>query len=83
MSRLLVTMNRIDEAEIFTRKALNIHRHLKRQVGLAHCKLFLARIAEKRGEIENARLYAKESAELFTIYGAKEDITEDLNRLQQ
>ncbi len=82
MARLMVAMDRLEDAEAYNREAMSELTILKRQLGRAHCKYNLALIAEKRGNLDEALAYAEEAAELFLHYGAKEDIAEDLARIR-
>lgn len=82
MTKLLVQTGRLDEAEAYNRESYAIDCRLKRAVGVAYCKLNLALIAEKRGNLSQALVYANESANLFLEYGAKEDIAEHLKRIR-
>ena len=48
LAKLMTGLKRLPEAEEFNLRAENILVLLRRQVGVAYCKLNLARIAEQR-----------------------------------
>jgi tetratricopeptide (TPR) repeat protein len=81
MSGLMIRMNRLVDAESFNHNALQILQKLKRQCGVAHCKLNLARIAERRGDIPEAANLVKEAADLFKAFGAPQEARLDLDRI--
>lgn len=82
MTKLLVKIGKLDEAEAYNRESYAIDCRLKRAVGIAYCKLNLALIAEKRGDFTQSLAYANEAEGLFSQYGSKEDIAEHLNRIR-
>lgn len=82
ISSIYVKMGQLSEASEFNSKAELILTKLKRYKGRAYCKLNQARILNMSGDQSSAMHYAEEAYELFTIYGAKEDVTDELNSLR-
>lgn len=82
LCKLMIHQNKLEDAEAYNREALIILSRLKRQAGEAHCKHNIALIAEKRGDLEQALAYINEAAKLFFVFGAKEDILDDLERIK-
>jgi hypothetical protein len=78
----MVELKRLPEAEEFNIQAEKILLQLRRQVGVAYCKLNLARIAEQCKDFKKALAYAKE-ATLFVQYGDRGEIAADLQRIQE
>lgn len=79
----MIELGRLTEAEEFNLQAEAILFKLRRQVGVAYCKLNKARIAEKRKDFSNALEYAKEAEKLFVQYGDRLEIAADLQRIQE
>jgi len=83
LAKLMIELNRLPEAEEYNIQAEAILARLRRQVGVAYCKLNLARIAERRSDFKRALDYAKEAEVLFVQYGDKREIAADLQRIQE
>jgi tetratricopeptide (TPR) repeat protein len=83
LTKILIELKRLPEAEEFNLKAENILVQLRRQVGVAYCKLNLARIAEQREDLSKALVYAKEAETLFVQFGDRREIAADLQRIQE
>gem|GEM_PF-1312817 len=82
LARLMVCVNRLEEAEAYNLEALSILSKLNRPLGEAHCKYNQALIAEKMGDLAKSLAYIEEAARLFLVFGSKEDITDALERIR-
>lgn len=83
LTKVMIELNRLDEADEFNRQAEAVLFQLRRQVGVAYCKLNKARIAEKRGNLMEALECAKQAETLFVKFGDKREIASDLKRIQE
>ncbi len=83
LTKIMIELKRLPEAEVFNAQAESILVQLRRQVGVAYCKLNRARIVEARGNFEQALDYAKEAETLFVQFGDRREIAADLQRIQE
>ena len=82
LTKLMIELGRLPEAEEFNSQAEAILTHLRRQVGVAYCKLNKARLAERRGAYAESLAFAIEAEDLFVRFGDKQEIADDLKRIQ-
>ena len=83
LTKIMIELKRLPEAEEFNTQAEIILVQLRRQVGVAYCKLNQARIAEQRNDFKQALFFAKEAETLFVQYGDRREIATDLQRIQE
>jgi hypothetical protein len=83
LTKLMIELNRLPEAEDFNTQAETILGQLRRQVGLAYCKLNRALMAERRNDFSKALDCAKEAETLFVQYGDRREIATTLQRIQE
>jgi tetratricopeptide (TPR) repeat protein len=83
LTKLMIESNRLPEAEDFNTQAEAILGQLRRQVGVAYCKLNRALMAERRNDFNKALDCAKEAETLFVQYGDRREIAVDLQRIQE
>jgi hypothetical protein len=83
LTKIMIELNRLPEAEDFNAQAETILGQLRRQVGVAYCKLNRALIAERRHDFTKALDCAKEAETLFVQYGDRREIAVALQRIQE
>lgn len=83
LTKLMIELDRLSEADEFNMQAEAILSQLRRQVNVAYCKLNQARIAERRKDLKKALDYAIEAEVLFVQYGDRREIAADLQRIRE
>jgi hypothetical protein len=83
LTKLMIKLKRLDEADELNAKAEAILFKLRRQVGIAYCNLNKALLAEIRGNFQQALDYANVAEKLFVQYGDQREIATDLQRIQE
>jgi len=81
MTKIAINNEDYSNAEIYNKEAENISIKLKRQIGIAYCKLNTALILDRKGNLEEAVKTAIDAKNLFLQFGNKNDIKIELTKI--